>query len=251
METNLSMDEQLLGMNKRDINDFLLEMSKARNDDEERYRWHRPLTPKQFAQVLTAAANNVLRTRCVYEPFVIDDLNRPIITNLYYYFTGNQEQCAWNVDKGLYFYGRIGSGKTLLMLAFLRVVNAFCHIVTEKVNAKDIFGIIKTEGIGRLLRCPLFIDELGRESLEINEYGNKIRPIQDLFAMRYESGARTFITTNFSTEQLEGKNVNGQQQGYGRYVRSRMEEMMNIIKVDGESRRHQYIIEDNGNTDKN
>jgi DNA replication protein DnaC len=118
-----------------------------------------------------------------------------------------------------------------------------CGLLVIYIHAKEIYDLIKSDENKKLLiTSALFIDELGRESLEINEFGNKIRPIQDLFAYRYEFGSRTFCTSNFSPSALEGKNDNGVQKGYGKYVRTRMEEMMNIIEMPGDNRRPSYTL---------
>jgi len=235
METNRLIDPRV-------VEQFIADMGQSSDDKWERGRWHAQVTIDQFVDMIKSAAGSVMRQRGTYSEFVCDDNNSEIITNLYYYFIGDQESCAWNVDKGIYMYGKIGCGKTLLMSAYLKVVGGLCRIITTSIHAKQIYERIQKKGIESMVMCPLFIDELGRESLEINEFGNKIRPIQDLFAMRYESGARTFCTSNFSAEQLEGKVVDGVQKGYGKYVRTRMEEMMNIVKLPGENRRPSYTL---------
>lgn len=235
METNRLIDPRV-------VEQFIADIGQNNDDKWERDRWHAMVTIDQFVNMITSAAGSVMRQRGTFSEFVCDDNNSEIITNLYYYFIGDQESCTWNVDKGIYMYGKIGCGKTLLMSAFLKVVAGICRIITTTIHAKQIYERIQKKGIESMVMCPLFIDELGRESLEINEFGNKIRPIQDLFAMRYESGARTFCTSNFSTEQLEGKKVDGVLKGYGRYVRTRMEEMMNIVKLPGDNRRPSYTL---------
>lgn len=229
-----------LKMTERQVNDYLAKMKASKADNTERTRWHRPLKYEQFEAMMKASAEMVMRQRGTYTDYVLDEVNRDIMTQLYYYFIGNQDKCRWNVDKGIFLYGRIGCGKTLLITSYLKVVNMMLGIIATTIHAKEIYPTIQNNGFKMLIQCPLFIDELGRESLEINEFGNKIRPIQDLFAMRYESGARTFCTSNFSSAALEGKNEGGVQKGYGKYVRTRMEEMMNIVEMPGENRRPKY-----------
>ena len=92
-----------------------------------------------------------------------------------------------------------------------------------------------------LARRPLFIDELGREQLEINDFGNRIRPINDLMAARYETGARTFFTSNFRLETLsKGRSENGEIVGYGKYIGERIQEATNIVNLPGDSRREKW-----------
>ena len=92
-----------------------------------------------------------------------------------------------------------------------------------------------------LARRPLFIDELGREQLEINDFGNRIRPINDLMAARYETGARTFFTSNFKLETLsKGRSENGEIVGYGKYIGETLQEATNIVNLPGDSRREKW-----------
>lgn len=239
--TDKTYDEYVL-VSERQIEEFLSEMKNEEENNNERMRWHRMLSYEQFERMLIACAEKIMHNRGTYEKFIIDDNNSYMIHQMYYYFIGNQEKCAWNVDKGLYFYGAVGCGKTLLMLSLMSIINAICGIIITYIHSKELLGLIKSVGIKSIVMKPIFIDELGRESLEINEYGNKIRPIQDLFSYRYESGARTFVTSNFGIDELEGKKdkKTGVVAGYGKYVRTRIEEMMNIVKMPGENRRPKY-----------
>ena len=85
-----------------------------------------------------------------------------------------------------------------------------------------------------LQKNPLFagnavrLQEQIRES-EVKDYGNVVKPVIDLFAQRYECGARTYATTNFKYESFD--------KFYGEFIRSRMEEMMTYVPLPGESRR--------------
>ncbi|MGF2565373.1 hypothetical protein ACQUWZ_26070, partial [Ralstonia pseudosolanacearum] len=95
------------------------------------------------------------------------------------------------------------------------------------------------DGIRSMRKCPLFIDELGREQLEIYVDGVRIRPIEDLIAMRYEYGACTFFTSNFKIETLsQGYDDKGKKIGYGEYIGERFREMCNIVVYPGRSRRN-------------
>lgn len=243
MEKNLStdkMEEYHRRMDRR-IDEYLAQLKTEREENIWRRRWHQLISYEHFEQMMIASAENIMMKRGTYAQYVVDDANGDMMIQSYYHFIGDQSKCKWNVDKGLFLYGKIGCGKTLFMKAYLNVTGAMCGLIIEYIHAKEIYDIMKSdENKKRLVTSALFIDELGRESLEINEFGNKIRPIQDLFAYRYEFGSRTFCTSNFSMDQLEGKVVDGVQKGYGKYVRTRMEEMMNIIEMPGDNRRPKY-----------
>jgi DNA replication protein DnaC len=69
----------------------------------------------------------------------------------------------------------------------------------------------------------------------VNDFGNRIRPFNQLMEMRYETGARTFFTSNFSMETLSKDS-----QGYGEYINERVQEMTNMVVLPGTSRRKKW-----------
>lgn len=183
---------------------------------------------EQFKELLSAYATEILIQRAVIKPFVIDKDNGPVIRQLYLYFTNNPD-CEWNLNAGILLGGNVGCGKSVLMLSFLRICNEYTSKRTTITHSKQLAGLIKKEGLEYYEKRPMFIDELGREELEAKDYGNVVKPVIDLFSLRYESGARTYGTTNFNTKDLEGI--------YKNFIVSRMGEMMTLVKLPGESRR--------------
>ena len=166
--------------------------------------------------------------RSVTQKFVIDQHNGPVIRQLYLYFT-NHPDCVWNLNAGLIFAGKVGCGKSILMMAYLRISDQYSRKLTTSIHAKTLAMMIKQSSVEEYSRRPLFIDELGREESELKDYGNVVKPVIDLFALRYENGARTYATTNFKYESFD--------KFYGEFIRSRMEEMMTYVPLPGESRR--------------
>ena len=203
--------------------------------------WHDPrLTKENFWSLLNATAQAIMAKRGVYHPFVVDDYNREIVLQMWLYATGSKE-CKWNIHKGIYIGGKVGCGKTLLMQAFCQILNFISGRVIEMIPATLLFQRILDDGINSLAQRPLFIDELGREQLEMNAFGNKMRPIEDLMALRYNNGARTFFTSNFKIATLsKGHNEKGEKIGYGQYIGDRIQEMTNIVELPGESRREKW-----------
>ena len=109
------------------------------------------------------------------------------------------------------------------------------------IPATLIYERILDDGINSLAKRPLFIDEVGREQLEMNAFGNKMRPLADLMALRYNYGALTFFTSNFKLSTLsKGHNEKGELVGYGKYIGDRIQEMTNIVEMPGESRREKW-----------
>lgn len=203
--------------------------------------WHCPsLTRQHFWSLLNATAQAIMARRGVYHTFVVDDNNREIIRQMWLYIAGSKE-CKWNIHKGIYIGGKVGCGKTLLMQSFCEILHLISGRTVEMIPATLLYERIIHDGIDQLAKRPLFIDELGREQLEITAYGNKIRPIADLMALRYNNGARTFFTSNFKLKTLsKGYNEKGELVGYGQYIGERIQEMTNIVEMPGESRREKW-----------
>jgi DNA replication protein DnaC len=200
-------------------------------ENEERMRLFKsylPMDYEEFKQLLSANAYEIMLRRSVKREFEIDNHNEPIVRQLYFYFT-NSPQCRWNLNAGLIFGGKLGCGKSLLMMAFLRLSDEYSRKLTTMIHSTTLSALIKQNGIESYARRPLFIDELGREESEVKDYGNVVKPVIDLFGLRYEEGARTYATTNF--------NYNSLQNFYSEYIRTRMEEMMTYVQFPGESRR--------------
>ncbi len=187
-----------------------------------------PMSYEEFKQLLSDNAHEIMLRRSVNRQFEIDHLNGPLVRQLYLYFT-NSPECSWNLNAGLIFGGKLGCGKSLLMMAFLKISDGYSRKLTTTVHSKGLSALVKQNGIEYYARRPLFIDELGREEAEVKDYGNLVKPVIDLFGLRYEEGARTYATTNFNYASL--------QNFYSEYIRTRMEEMMTYVKFPGESRR--------------
>jgi DNA replication protein DnaC len=182
----------------------------------------------QFEEMLKVYAQEIILDRSVVRPFVIDNNNLQVIKQLYLYITGNPA-CLWNLNSGLIFGGKVGCGKSVLMKAYIRISNELTKKQTTQIHSKTLASLIRHKTIDYYEKRPLFIDELGREESETKDFGNVIKPVIDLFSIRYEKGARTYATTNFNYNSLENF--------YGNFIRSRMEEMMTYIHLPGESRR--------------
>jgi DNA replication protein DnaC len=199
---------------------------------------------KSFAAMLIACAEKIFAERRITQNFVIDDNNKEVINQMYLYLIAD-ENCKWNINKGIYLMGKIGCGKSVLMYAFLEILGKLTRHIITTVHAKMLFEMINSKGIDYLKSRPMMIDELGRENIEIANFGTKIKPVIDLFAIRYEEGARTFCTSNFTLETLESNKDNkGKviEVRYGNFITSRMKEMMNIVVLPGDSRRQKFEI---------
>lgn len=212
-----------------------------RESTSELWRWHCPeMDSRNFWRLLSSTAQAIMAKRGVYHQYVVDDNNREVIRQMHLYVIGST-QCKWNIHKGLYLGGKVGCGKTLLMQSFCHVLHLISGLNIEMIPASELYKRIIKNGIESLAGRPLFIDELGREQLEVNDFGNKIRPINELMALRYETGARTFFTSNFAISTLsQGYNDKGEMIGYGKYIGERIQETVNMAILPGESRREKW-----------
>lgn len=238
----LQEDEAMATTNQDRINAAIAEQNDIyREASSELNVWHDPtLTKENYWALLRATAQAIMAERKVYHPFEVDDFNRKIILQMWHYITGSKE-CEWNIHKGIYLGGKVGCGKTLLMQAFCKILNIISGRVIEMIPATLIYERILDDGINSLAKRPLFIDEVGREQLEMNAFGNKMRPLADLMALRYNYGALTFFTSNFKLSTLsKGHNEKGELVGYGKYIGDRIQEMTNIVEMPGESRREKW-----------
>ena len=210
---------------------------------QELLSFHYPnISEEEYWLMLKAKAEEIFLQRAVARDFIADDYNRHVIRQLYYYLIGDQARCEYNVNKGIYLMGAIGCGKSVLMYAYLAVQDSLTRKITTTIHAKQLFDIIADKGIQSIKSKPLFIDELGRENLEMRDYGNVIKPVIDLFAIRYEFGGRTYATSNFTLDTLEAtKDASGYTiSRYGSFIRTRMDEIFNIVMLPGGNRRLKF-----------
>lgn len=182
-------------------------------------------------------AHEIMRQSNNMGEFKIDEYNVDIIKQMYLWAI-RCPTCRWNVDRGIYLCGAVGCGKTTLMKAFLKVVQAASGYYIPYLLAPVLYEKIQKEGLSSMKKNPIFIDEVGREQLEIYVNGVRIRPIEDLMSIRYEYGSTTFFTSNFKIETLsQGYDDKGKKIGYGSYIGERIREMCNIVVYPGKSRR--------------
>ena len=204
-------------------------------------KWHCPsLSKPNFWRLIKANAEAIMASRGVFRSYEIDDSNREILNQMFLYVIGS-EDCKWNIDKGIYLAGKVGCGKTLLLQSLCEVLHFISDHTIEMIPAPELCRLIAEKGFDRFATRPLFIDELGRESLEINAFGNKIHPIKELMSIRYNNGARTFFTSNYKLSTLsKWRNEKGELIGYGSDIGDRISEMTNIVEMPGESRREKW-----------
>jgi len=203
---------------------------------------------QSFKKYFILVANKMLEKR-EERKFEIDDHNEFATDFFTAYFSDEKKlkEMGGKKYKGIFIYGGIGTGKSLLFEILEEVYklqkNPLYRIRTihtielaEKViselsrpnqlapNDKSIFLKNKSGTI--------HFEDLGAER-KINHFGNSIEVMSDLIQLRYliskNSYCKTFITSNLSPNDVHKR--------YGDRVYDRMFEMFNFIEMTGKSRR--------------
>lgn len=207
----------------------LIEQRKINSEEERkdffRKRIYLKIDIKEFKELFLVEANRLIAKKNPKNTFQFTEHNKPVITQLYYYCTMS-EKFEYDLSKGIMLAGTHGIGKTLILKTVCEIVALFGRNI-KYYHVKKLQSEILKNGYSEFEKKPLFIDDLGKESREVNDYGTKMLPLADLLALRYDSNSITLTTTNYKLETLKGF--------YGDSVADRLKEMFNIIIVEGKS----------------
>jgi len=170
--------------------------------------------------------------------FVLDDFNRPVLKELYLYVTGHKS-FKGSLHKGIHLWGYYGTGKTSILQALTEIISETTPKIIEMINAKEFGKKLLERGMVHYSKKPLFIDDLGRETEEIKDYGNVTKPVPDLYYLRKENGSWTFQTCQYSLTEPWDKTKDPPPliKKYGIFTVDRMIASFNEIELKGKSRR--------------
>lgn len=139
--------------------------------------------------------------------------------------------------ESLVIIGKVGTGKTTLMKtlqAILRVhFNYGCTFIQAMqlqdavLDYKEFYQNQCLEG--KYPGIFLLIDDIGREPVMVQEYGNIIKPFERIVESRYDKQLPIIVTTNFNLEEIGNQ--------YGERVMDRLKEMADIISFTNDSYR--------------
>ena len=195
-----------------------------------------PLAYSDFQSLFCAFGAVCLLNRNQDRNFVIDNNNEPVIEQLYYFATCDPS-FAGDLNRGILLQGKYGCGKTVLLETYALLHN---HIVRKFslnypllsfIKAVELQEQIRKQSVNMFVRKPLIIDEFGRESKTVQDYGNITRPLSELLSLRSDAGTLTHGTTNFILNTLSSDEF------YGGMIGDRLKTMFNFITLHGESRR--------------
>lgn len=182
-----------------------------------------------------------------------DSIQAKMYQNLLYYFT-DDSRCDWKLDKGLFFSGKKGVGKSMSMKIMRELFlcghnipslqrKKFFHFVgMEKLSVKEGKSLKYLEEFYLKTSNNLFCDEVMRESKgqykEINNFGTIEQPfsvgIHQMYRNFCDKGMLYHFTTNYWHVD-EYPNGDLFAKTYGNEIHDRLIEMCNIIEIKGES----------------
>ena len=131
---------------------------------------------------------------------------------------------------GLIFSGVCGNGKTTLTFAFQNLLNYLNDegLFDERtgisiIDAKEVVAYAKDPKMFSELRnrTMIAIEDMGREPVEVLEYGNVLNPVIDFLEYRYNAQLFTLITTNLVPKEIRER--------YGNRIADRFNEMFEKV----------------------
>lgn len=157
--------------------------------------------------------------------FVLDDKTKDNINQFVSYLTEGSSKF------GVMFSGICGNGKTTMLYAFqnlLNYLNGKCLLEGNMngiiiIDAKEIAWEAKDmKWLNALKQKPMLaIEDMGREPVEVLEYGNVLNPVIDLLEYRYNEQLFTIITTNLIPKEIRER--------YGNRIADRFNEMFDRV----------------------
>lgn len=182
----------------------------------------------------TIDANNQFAYECAVRWCINDPQMKCIDTN--------GQVIPGDPHKGLYVYGNVGTGKSIL----LDVCRVLCRVYKLSIKAgdqvhplawrtfraDDICDQVSADGDLRQYKDEicLCIQDLGNEPQEVLYMGNRRRVLRSVLEARGDMFDRlTLISSNFRPEKLGDV--------YGPRVKSRIQQMCNFIYLGGQDRR--------------
>jgi len=164
--------------------------------------------------------------------------NKVIIQNLILYFLGDK-RCKWDLKKGLFFFGDVGLGKSLMMKIFKVLADTLDidHHKFRFVVTTDIYDrIVKHKNPAILQEYysgNICFDDLGDEPVYYQHYANTVQLMASILSKReraFKDGKLiTHITSNLTPDDIEKR--------YGTRIKDRFDGMFNEVFFDGKSNR--------------
>jgi hypothetical protein len=175
--------------------------------------------------------------------FKIDQNEHAIIYKLLAYFLRQEREAAalgLDLRKGILLIGPVGCGKTAVMMLMKLIATPACNYTMRACreimfeSTDNGFEVIASysrysfTGSGPRTYC---FDDLGAEK-EAKIFGNLCSVMGEILQSRYD----LFISTGMITHVTTNLHAYGIEKAYGKRVRSRMREMMNVVLYPNDAR---------------
>lgn len=226
------------------------EILKQANSSKHQNIWHQEQREREIEEEKTARQKLIERCDAKYffklmkwtsenifgKRLLVTNDNKKFITALCYFLSRDErfeKELGHSLKKGLLIRGISGVGKTFLVRCIeensLSPINVLSMIdIQEEIRTKGEYAINMA---GKKI---IYLDDVGTEEATVNHFGTKINFFKNFIELVYlKNQNKTFsqlmISTNNSFAEIEDK--------YGFRVRSRMNEMFNVIDVTGSDMR--------------
>jgi len=172
--------------------------------------------------------------------FHLYDKDMPIIKKLFAYFIQDKQlshQQGMDLRKGILMIGPVGCGKTALMKLMQTILQTHQRFAVKPCRdisfefQKDGYDVIHryskrsfTISPGQKIPKTICLDDLGAES-NIKHYGSECNVLAEVILSRYD----LFISDQLITHATTNLNAQDIEKLYGKRVRSRLREMMNVV----------------------
>lgn len=190
-----------------------------------RQRFRFPLTDEQMCDLLTASYQAEVEYR--HRHFVGDEEISKEIKQMAHFLTSPASKF------GALLCGLCGNGKTTMLYAVRAAISFAADCGAWSIEQKyPVLKIANAVSITQSAKdCNLYeenkkslllaIDDLGREPVEVVDYGNITNPIIELLEYRYEEQLFTLISTNLKASDISTK--------YGKRIADRFNEMFEVL----------------------
>lgn len=207
------------------------ELDKIGNLDKNIY--HKRLfircSAEEFGKLVRLKGERIFREAGDAKDFEIDDNNRDVFNQLFYYAIGS-DKFNGDLRKGLWLWSaEFGTGKTTALMIMNELFNEFNKKHFPFINCKTLHNKVTDSGIEYFSHRNICLDDIKREMKLINYWGNKIKPIPSIIHLREHYGSWTHATCQNQIIDLNDT--------YGKVSTNRMIKMFNEIEFKGKTRR--------------